>query len=273
MTALLLGLLVMNLWPHAAPDTTPAAEPEHDTSTAKDALIGGRTVIRLGPVSVPTLTVYPGPKGNGPNAAVLVFPGGGYRILASDLEGTEICEWLNKIGLAAVLVKYRVRAPGGAEQFGPPLQDAQRAIGIVRSHAAEWNIDPQRVGVLGFSAGGHLAVLLSNHSGPRTYPEVDSADRASSRPDFTLLIYPAYLDTVEATTRTPPLFAVQAENDKPHIDGTLQYFGLLKAAGIPAELHVYSTGGHGYGLRQTSEPVTRWPQLAQDWLKRTTGGK
>ncbi len=248
-------------------------EPERDTTTAKDALIGGRSVIRLGPVSAPTLTFYPGPKGNGPNAAVLVFPGGGYRILASDLEGTEICEWLNRIGLSAVLVKYRVQDPGGPEQSGPPLQDAERAIGIVRSHAAEWNIDGQRVGVLGFSAGGHLAALLSNHVGQRTYPQVDEGDKESSRPNFTVLIYPAYLDKVEAVTGAPPTFAVQAENDKPHIDGTLQYFSRLKAAGVPAELHVYSTGGHGYGLRQTNEPVTRWPLLAEDWLKRVAAAK
>ncbi len=273
MTALLLGLLVMNLWPHGAPGVTLSAEPERDTTTANDALVGGRTVIRLGPVSVPTLTVYPGPKGKGANAAVLVFPGGGYRILASDLEGTEICEWLNRIGLAAVLVKYRVGAPGGPEQSAPPLQDAERAIRIVRSHAAEWNIDPRRVGVLGFSAGGHLAVLLSNGTGAQLYPAVDSSDGENSRPDFTVLIYPAYLDKVEATTGAPPLFVVQAENDKPHIDGTLGYFSRVKTAGVPAELHVYSTGGHGYGLRPSNEPVTKWPTLAADWLRRITAAK
>ncbi len=265
------------LWPNGAPGEKATTEGERNTSTPKDDLVAGKPVIRLSNVTTPTVTLYPAPKEKNTGAAVLVFPGGGYRILAYDLEGTEICDWLNSIGITAALVKYRVPEPKSAPRYQQPLQDAQRAVGIVRSHAKDWEIDPQRIGVLGFSAGGHLSAVLSNTSAERTYPTVDEADQMSSRPDFTILIYPAYLSVedkgatlapeVKPSSQTPPTFIVQAENDKPFIGGTLLYYRALADTKAPAEMHLYSMGGHGYGLRRTDNPVTGWPQLAEAWLR------
>jgi acetyl esterase/lipase len=267
----------IQLWPDGAPGKTATTEAEKDTTTPSDHAVAGRPVVRLGNVTAPILTPYPAPKGKNTGAAVLVFPGGGYRILAYDLEGTEICDWLNSIGITAVLVKYRVPEPKESLRYQQPLQDAQRAVGIVRNHAKDWNIDPQRVGVLGFSAGGHLLAVLSNMSAERTYPKVDEADEISSRPDFAILVYPAYLSVdnkgetlapeVKPSDQTPPTFIVQAEDDKPFIAGTLLYYRALADARATAEMHLYSAGGHGYGLRRTNGPVTNWRQLAEAWLR------
>jgi acetyl esterase/lipase len=205
-----------------------------------------------------------------------VFPGGGYRIVAIDLEGTEVCDWLNSIGVNCVLLKYRVPDTGPFPKSEAALQDAQRAVGMVREHAAEWHIDPKRVGVLGFSAGGHLAAALSTHYDRRLYPAVDSADQQSCRPDFAIVIYPGYLALSEknfqfnpdipVTSSTPPAFIVQAEDDPVHVENAVEYFMALKNAGVPAELHTYAQGGHGYGLRPMALPVTHWPELATTWL-------
>jgi acetyl esterase/lipase len=270
------GHITLNLWPHEAPDAQPNPKPEIDTTTAKDSLVGGRPLIRLGNVSTPTLTLYQ-PKGENTGAAVVVFPGGGYYILAIDLEGTEVCDWLNSIGVNCVLVKYRVPGSGPYPKFAAALQDAQRALGIVRSHAAEWRIDPNRIGVLGFSAGAHLAAALSTHFDQRLYPPVDSADNLSCRPDFALLIYPAYLilpeqnfapsPDIQVTAKTPPAFLVQAEDDPVHVENAISYFMALKNAGVPAEMHIYAQGGHGYGLRPTALPITAWPRSAEIWLR------
>src|ERR1700733_7458430 len=154
------GHLTLNLWPHGTPGPAANSAPEVDTTTAKDQLIAGKPVIRLGNVSVPTLTVYQ-PTGTNTGAAVVVFPGGAYHILAIDLEGTEVCDWLNSTGITCILVKYRVPDPGPYPKWSAPLTDLQRASGMVRAHAAEWHIDPNRIGVLGFSAGAHLAAALS----------------------------------------------------------------------------------------------------------------
>lgn len=206
----------------------------------------------------------------------MVFPGGGYRIVAIDLEGTEVCNWLNSVGVNCVLLKYRVPETGPFPKSGAALQDAQRALGMVRQHAAEWHIDPKRVGVLGFSAGGHLAAAVSTHYEQRLYPAVDAADQLSCRPDFAVILYPGYLvnadknfafsPDIPVTASTPPAFLVQAEDDSVHVENAVEYFMALKKAGVPAELHTYAQGGHGYGLRPTDKPVTRWPQLAAHWL-------
>ena len=233
-------------------------------------------MIRIGNVSQPTITLYPAPAAQNSGPAVVVFPGGSYRILAIDLEGTEVCDWLNSIGVNCALLKYRVPETGPFPKSEAALQDAQRAIGVVRQHAAEWHIDPKRVGVLGFSAGGHLAAAVSTHYEQRLYPAVDAADQLSCRPDFSLIIYPGYLALAEknfefspdipVTPSTPPAFLVQAEDDSVHVENAVEYFMALKKAGVPAELHTYAQGGHGYGLRPTEKPVTRWPQLASLWL-------
>jgi acetyl esterase/lipase len=236
--------------------------PEHDATTAKDNLVAGKPVIRLANVSNPTVTFYPAPRRTNSGTTVLVFPGGGYNILALDLEGSEICEWLNSIGVNAALVKYRVPAAPGALRYSAPFSDAQNALAVVRSHASEWHLNARRIGVIGFSAGGHLAALLSN---------------ADPRPDFALLIYPAYLaadpdrivpaQEFVVSAQTPPTFLVQTEDDGVHVENSLVYYGALKKHNVPAEMHLFATGGHGYGLRQTAEPVTQWPKLAEGWLR------
>ncbi len=270
------GHTTMPLWPGDAPGAPANLPPEVDTTKPDQALIAGHKIIRLGNVARPTLTVY-SPKGKNSGAAVVVFPGGGYQILAIDLEGTEVCDWLNGIGVTCVLVKYRVPDTGPYPKSSAALQDAQRAVGMVREHAAEWHIDPRRVGVLGFSAGAHLSAALSTHYEQRLYSPVDAADKQSCRPDFAVIVYPGYLAIAEQgmtpnaeihpTADTPPTFIVQAEDDPVHVENAVVYFTQLKAAKVPAELHIYAQGGHGYGLRRTALPVTGWPQLVETWLR------
>jgi acetyl esterase/lipase len=270
------GHLTLPLWPNGAPGTSPNPAPEVDTTTATDNLIAGKPIVRLGNVSSPTLTLYT-PRYKNTGAAVVVFPGGGYHILAIDLEGTEVCDWLNSAGIACVLVKYRVPDSGPYPKSSAALQDAQRALGMVRSHALEWHIDPRRLGVLGFSAGGHLAAALGTHYDHRLYDPIDAADALSCRPDCAVIVYPGYLaladknfapnPDIHVTGQTPPSFIVQAEDDPVHVENAVVYFLALKNAKVPAELHIYAEGGHGYGLRRTAFPVTTWPLSVETWLR------
>ena len=270
------GHLTLPVWPGVAPGAPANPPVEADTTSAKDNLIAGRPLVRLGNVSVPTLTLYKA-KGKNTGPAVVVFPGGGYSILAIDLEGTEVCDWLNSAGINCVLVKYRVPDSGPYPKSSAALQDAQRALGIVRSHATDWRIDPHRVGVLGFSAGAHLAAALSTHFDQRLYDPVDAADQLSCRPDFAVIVYPGFLALADqnfapnpdivVTGKTPPSFIVQAEDDPVHVENATVYFLALKNAKVPAEMHIYAQGGHGYGLRRTALPVTAWPQSVETWLR------
>lgn len=253
--------------------------------TEGEKLIAGRNYMYLRNISQPTLTVY-APQGKNTGAAVVVFPGGGFEILAMDLEGTEVCDWLTAHGINCVLLKYRVPSvpydwhcdcrPDDLAVPTQALEDAQRALGLVRLHAAEWHIDPHKVGVLGFSAGGYLVASVSTHYGKRLYTPVDAADQESCRPDFAVAIYPGHLATdkgslnpnVPVTRDTPPTFLLQAEDDG--VDGVQQslvYFGALKAAGVPVEMHIYPEGGHAFGLRPTKLPITHWPNLVILWLR------
>lgn len=274
------GHVTLPIWPSGAPGasgSTAGAPAEVDTTTAKDNLIAGKPLIRLGNVSSPTITVYKPHSAKGAVPAIVVFPGGGYHILAIDLEGTEVCDWLDAAGIACVLLKYRVPDTGPYPKSPAALQDAQRAVGVVRQHAAEWGIDPNRVGVLGFSAGGHLAAALSTHFDKRLYDSVDAADQLSCRPDFAVVIYPGYLalaeqnmatnPEIQPTPQTPPTIIVQAEDDPVHVENATNYFLQLKNAKVSAELHIYADGGHGYGLRRTELPVTAWPLLVEKWLQ------
>lgn len=264
----------IRLWPNGAPGRQTSTGSETDTTTAKDRLVAGRRVMRIGNVSDPTLTLYQPAKQNG--GAVVVFPGGSYKILAIDLEGTEVCDWLTSIGVTCILVKYRVPDSGPYPKSAAALQDAQRALGLVRAHATDWKIEPQRIGVLGFSAGAHLSAALSAHFEKRLYDPIDAADQVSCRPDFEVLVYPGYLALAEqnfapnpeihVTEQTPPSFIVQAEDDPVHVENATVYFIALKNAKVPAELHIYAEGGHGYGLRRTALPVTMWPQSVEMWL-------
>ncbi len=267
---------VIELWPGGAPGEKGDIGEERDTTKPTDQLIAGKPVIRLGNVSKPTMSIYRPPADKDTGAAVLVFPGGGYHILAMDLEGTEVCDWLNSIGVTGVLLKYRVPKREGLEKHAAPLQDAQRALGLVREHAKGWGIDPQRVGALGFSAGGHLSAALSKNGDERTYPAMDAADKVSCRPDFQILIYPGGLTKkdegdkvapeVAVTTNTPPSFIAMAADDPVRVENALSYALALRNAKVPVELHVYPAGGHGYGLRPAKHFVTTWPQRAVDWM-------
>jgi acetyl esterase/lipase len=231
------------------------------------------------------MTVY-SPKGKNTGVAIVVFPGGGFQILAIDLEGTEACDWLTSKGITCVLLKYRVPGPPWDwrhkrytfAKSTMALEDAQRTMGLVRLHAAEWQIDPHKIGVLGFSAGGYLVAEISTNFQRRLYAPVDAADNESCRPDFAVGVYPGHLWTggdayrlnpnVPVTRQTPPTFLVQAEDD--HVDGvnqSLAYYIALKNTGVPVEMHLYAQGGHAFGLRRTKFPITRWPQLAETWLR------
>jgi acetyl esterase/lipase len=266
----------IHLWPHGAPGEAASLGPEKDTTKPSDKPVAGRPVIRLGDVSDPTITVYRASKPADTHSVVIVFPGGGYQILAMNIEGTEICQWLNVHGITAVLLKYRVPRRKGLPPYEAPLQDAQRAVSIVRSHAGEWKIAPERIGVMGFSAGGNLAALTSTRFNQRAYANVDAADNASSRPDFAVLIYPAYLTKPEGSStiapeltishEVPPTFIVQTEDDPVHVENSLAYYLALKNAHVPAEMHLFSSGGHGYGMRATGAPVNRWPDELKAWL-------
>ena len=257
----------------------PKGAPGEQTKLIEKALpeggkVGGASVLRLSGVSDPTITIYPASDEVATGAAMVVCPGGGYEILAYDLEGDEICQWLNEIGVTAVLLKYRVPRRTGLEKHTAPLQDVQRAISLVRSKAEELNLDPQRIGVMGFSAGAHLAAMASTSYDKRTYPEVDAADKVSCKPDFCLLVYPAYLDgpnftiapELKVTAQTPPTMLVQTEDDKSYINSSLFYYYALKEVGVPATMHLYSKGGHGYGLRDTGNTVNEWPYRAEEWF-------
>jgi acetyl esterase/lipase len=281
------------IWPGAVPDAQPGAA----SADSADS------------VSQPTMTVY-SPAGKNTGAAIVVFPGGGYQTLAMDLEGTEVCDWLTPKGITCVLLKYRV--PG--ERFYPKsapypksgpypespiaLEDAQRTMGLLRLHAAEWHFDPHKIGVLGFSAGGHLSAAISTHYAKRLYPAVDAADKESCRPDFAVVIYPGHLSLsaaewdakqgdkkfvvrhapnadkeltvnpeVPVTHQTPPTFLLQAEDDHvDNVDDSLAYYIALKKVGVPVEMHLYAQGGHAFGLRRTKFPITGWPRLVETWL-------
>lgn len=265
----------MPLWPKTAPGEAGGIGAEVDTTKPNEDPAGKR-IIRLGNVTQPTLTVYKPAAAKDTGAAVVVFPGGGYQILAMDLEGTEICEWLNTIGVTGILVKYRVPAQPTSARGAAPLQDAQRAIRLARAHSQAWHIDPSRIGVIGFSAGGHLAAMLSNNFGKLTYESVDEADHSNARPDFAMLIYPAYLTTdkelalvspaLPVTSQTPPTLLIQAEDDGIPVENSLVYYRALKNAKVPVTMHLYSAGGHGYGLRSPVAPLNTWPKRAEEWM-------
>lgn len=266
--------VTLPLWPNGA--STPSSGPETDITKPTDRLVEGKPLAHLTNISKPTLAFYPAPAANNTGATIVVFPGGGYRILAYDLEGTEVCSWLNSIGVNCVLVKYRVPNEKRYPDDASDLEDAQQAIRITRSRAPEWHLDPHRIGVLGFSAGGHLVVILGNHPDFIRSGESSSNIPVSARPDFVVAIYPAYLAEPPALTQlargidpganTPPTFLLQAEDDPVHEENVLVYFQALKQLKVPAELHVYAEGGHGYGLRPSALPVTHWPKLVETWL-------
>jgi len=274
------GHTQLPIWPGAVPDAVPVAGPEYTKIVGEEP--PGAVVV--GKVSRPTMTVY-SPKRQNTGAAVVVFPGGGYWVLYMDLEGTEVCDWLTSKGITCVLLKYRV--PGehlsprsGAYPKSPAaLEDAQRTVGLVRFHAAEWGVDPNKIGVLGFSAGGHLVAAVSTNFKRRLYKAVDAADRVSCRPDFGVAVYPGHMlentskdfqlnPYVPVTKETPPMFLLQAEDDPiDTVKNSLVYYDALQKAGVPVEMHLYAKGGHGFGLPRSKLPITEWPPLVEKWLE------
>jgi acetyl esterase/lipase len=267
--------LVLNVWPGQPPGETKALPPEADQMKDTDKLIAGRRIIKLGNVSTPQIAVYRPTAAKDTGAAVLIAPGGGFNILAYDLEGTEVAEWLNSLGVTGIVLKYRVPFRDPNKRWHAAVQDAQRAMSLVRGKAAEWKIDPKRIGILGFSAGGATAGMTSLLFEQRQYAPLDEVDQISCRPDFSLLIYPAYFvergsttlrDDVKVPKNAPPMFFVHAFDDGVPVQNSLLLPAEMKKAGVPAEVHVYPTGGHGYGLRRTAEPVTTWPDRAAEWL-------
>jgi acetyl esterase/lipase len=285
------GHVQVPIWPGTPPDTPPDARSKGETlfvSKADKDQVAGRPYSSIYNVSRPTMTVYPA-KGKNTGAAVVIFPGGGYEILAIDLEGTEVCDWFTSRGITCILLKYRV--PDSGPHWDPQLkrhvlpkaplalEDAQRTLRLVRFHAAAWHIDPHKVGVLGFSAGGHLVAATSTRFDRPSYPPVDAADRESCRPDFAVALYPGHLwaedegrfelnPDITVTPKTPPTFLLQAENDDvDSVNHSLVYYIALKKAGVPVEMHLYAEGGHAFGLRRTKLPITAWPQLVETWLK------
>ena len=257
---------VIQLWPGQAPGET---APGGEDKVEKNGVVN---------VTRPTIAVYRPAKDKDTGAAIVVAPGGGYRVLAITHEGTDVASWLTSIGVTAVLLRYRVpRRPDDAEDK-LPLQDAQRAVSIVRSKAAEWGVDPARIGFLGFSAGGHLTANVSTNSDRRAYDAIDDADKASCRPDFAVLVYPGGILDKEDKTKlraqirvskdTPPSFLVVSTDDNGSAPGTIVLFQALRAAGVAAELHVYATGGHGYGMRNTGHPINTWPERCHQWMSK-----
>lgn len=277
------GTTEFPLWPDGQVMAPPKLKgPEQVSETVSKA--SGEHWMMLQNVAVPTLTVFPA-KGAPTGTAVMVVPGGGYNVLAMDLEGSEICGWLTAQGITCALLKYRVPASGpnwnrecncrDIPAVPMALQDAQRAMGLLRAQAAHWNIDPQRLGVIGFSAGGHVVAGLSTHV-QRSYAPLDAADTQSSRPDFAMLLYPGHLwvrkdDSLEkdivVDAKAPPTFIVQAADDPTDdVRHALTYQRALIEAGVPVEMHLFARGGHAFGMRLKDAPVSAWPSLAERWM-------
>lgn len=278
----------VRLWPATPPGDDGLKLPEEgDTSGPDGRGVAGRPVIRIGNVTHPELAIYPAPADKATGAAVVVCPGGGHRILAYDLEGTEVAEWLNSRGVTALVLKYRVPAREGRPRWHAAVQDAQRALSLTRAKASDWGIKPDRIGILGFSAGGETAARAALMT-ERQYSPVDATDDTPWRPDFGILIYPAYLvdepqaapgspadapkpaprlrEDVPVSKDSPPMFLAHAYDDPVTPMSSVLLFAALKQAGVRSELHIYSQGGHGYGLRPTETPVTSWPRRCEEWL-------
>jgi len=282
---------VIDLWPGAPPAWVGTSEPERDTSDKHGPLVAGKSVIRLGHVSKPQLHVYPvdtgGPIGQSKSFAstmVIICPGGGYRILAWDLEGTEIAERFNALGFSAAVVKYRVPTSETDQAWLPPVQDIQRAVSTLRSKANGEEAVYKRVGVIGFSAGGNAAARVACTTGKRFYEPTDEIDQANCNVDFAGLVYP-WLMVADATkprndrntpagiipdlninASTPPIFFAHAVDDPISCRNSSELFSVLQSKGVPAELHIFASGGHGFGARDKCLPIANWPKQLASWL-------
>jgi acetyl esterase/lipase len=285
---------VIEIWPGKVPGDFGTFPPERvrdpEDAPTKDAKW-------ITNVTKPTISVFRPPKKKDTGAAVVICPGGGYWNLAFDLEGTEVAAWLNSIGITGIVLKYRVpRREGQVEELPAPgpLLDAQRAVSLVRSKAEAWNIDPKRIGIMGFSAGGHLALTTATHFYKRAYDPVDEIDKVSCRPDFAVAAYSGYLVAlntetlapyIQIPTETPPIFLLHSTDDNmAKVENTAVMYLALKRAGVSVEMHLYASGGHSYGVRKTGQPTwgagapgstlprreqpsSTWPDRCADWMR------
>ena len=263
--------LTLKLWPDGPPS---AMAPKSEATEKLIKSYGGVTATRLSDITDPTITIFRPEKPNG--AAVIVAPGGGFMFLSYSFEGTQVCEWLNSIGVTAVLLKYRTPTRDEKEMFTLPVQDAQRALGLVRHRATEWGIDAKRVGLLGFSAGANLAGHVAWDRGARTYPQQPESDDPRG-PDFLVFIYGGgFLDKDDKTkfregfsvpADAPPAFFLVAHDDKSNpVEAAMLYLE-YKKRNLSAELHICAKGGHGFGMRKDKHPINDWPQRCAEWMK------
>jgi acetyl esterase/lipase len=263
--------VVVKLWPGGAPEKSGVkieAEKEMPKKSADD-------VMRLTNVTEPMITVFKPEKPNG--TAVLVCPGGGYGILAYEHEGSQVCDFLVQHGVTGILLKYRVPKRDPKDPGREALQDAQRAMGIIRHHAAEWGLKPDRIGILGFSAGGHLTVMTTLHANERTYTTDPALDVEDATPNFAVPVYPAYLVSkedpfhllpgFEVSAKSPPMCFVHANDDSWSATASALLYLEYKKLNIPCELHIYAKGGHGFGMRKSGGPVNDWPDRVAEWMK------
>jgi acetyl esterase/lipase len=280
--------LVIELWPGLEPQ--PGAE---EIVTHRNEKYFDRHISK---VQNPNITVYLPKKRKATGSAVVICPGGGYGILAYDHEGHDIARWFNSLGVAAFVLKYRLpSADQGENRHKVPLSDAQRAIRLVRDGAKEWNINPDRIGIMGFSAGGHLASTAGTHFDPGIRDEEDSLRAVSCRPDFMILMYGVlsmqhgvthngsknnllgdnpspemvtlFSNELQVTPKTPPTFLIHTEDDAVNVQNSLDFYLACKKSKVPAEMHLYAKGGHGYGLRNIGQPVMAWPKRCEEWLR------
>jgi acetyl esterase/lipase len=261
--------VTLDIWPGKAPGEITQLPPE-DLTKPEDKLIAGKRIIKLGNVSIPQITVFkPDPAINN-GTSVIIAPGGGHHILALDLEGTEIAEWLNTLGITGIVLKYRVPGRNPDKPWKAAVQDSQRAVSLVRAKAEEIGIDPEKIGLMGFSAGAQTAGLTTLFQA-RQYAPVDGYDQFSFIPNFVGILYLGRDIHEEPGTAInadlPPFFIAVAHNDNDRSISSAKLYIELKQAQVPAELHIYESGGHGYGLRPTEKPVTGWNHVMADWMK------
>jgi acetyl esterase/lipase len=273
--------ICVDLWPGKVPGDV-GIKGEETSRIHPSPLVGPTKLITN--VSKPTLTIYPPPPDRNTGTAMLICPGGGYWDLYWELEGEEVAAWLNSQGMTGIILKYRVpRRPGDVrgEPAPGPLLDSQRAVSLVRSRAKEWGIHPDRIGMVGFSAGGHLAFATATNFEKRMYEPIDAADQVSCRPDFAVMCYPGYLKAkdkdeispgLHIPARTPPILLAHASDDSEKVGGSIPensavMYLALKRAGIPAELHIYASGNHDFGVRQNEKLPSSWTRLCLNWLR------
>lgn len=268
------AIRLVEIWPGLPPGEQSLSRGEALPTRANE----NPPATRIAKITEPLLEVYEPPEGKGIGTAVVILPGGGFRYVVRDKEGSEAARWLNGLGISAFVLRYRTSDTSELPAWQRPVQDAQRSLRLLRAQAAKWKVDPRRIGLLGFSAGGQVAARVTTHFDKPAYARRDKIDETSCRPDFSLLIYPwnlwdagrsRLIDGVDPGRETPPTFLVHAHDDSSSSLGSVYFYAALKAHDVPAELHVYRNGGHGYGLRPVEgSDIHTWPLRAAGWLAR-----